>query len=46
MNVKHWTHSLLAKTIAFFLLVVTACTAAGCVLGAVILVQEGFYTRS
>lgn len=46
MKMKLWTHSLLAKTIAFFLLVMMACTTVGCVVGGIILTNENFYTKS
>lgn len=46
MKTKQWTHRLLAKIIAFFLVVIMACVTVGCVIGAMALIQESFYTRS
>ncbi|SHI14876.1 Signal transduction histidine kinase [Sporobacter termitidis DSM 10068] len=46
MKIKQWTHYFLAKTIAFFLLIIMACTAVGSVFAGSLFVQENFYTRS
>ena len=46
MKTKQWTHSLPAKIIVFFLLIVMACTTVGCVVGGIILAEENFYTKS
>ncbi len=46
MKGRKLTHSAVAKTIAFFLVVLMTLLAVGCVLGAVVLVQGDFYIRS
>lgn len=46
MKIKGWGYSLPAKIIAFFLLVIMACITVGCVVAAMVLIDQDFYTRS
>ncbi len=45
MKIKQLTHSLTAKIVAYFLLVITASITLACVVGAYFIVEENFYTR-